>query len=288
MESKEDSPDARRFLPTPWFAHWAGTERIVDGELSLAMPRPFEGERLVPKRDDEPKTSAFMRMAYSIGRRNLQWRVLELGSMHEMHGGVVLAPNFRFDEREQTAAQGSLALTLPLRRWWLVPVVGVGARADVTPLFLLGAELRSNRELRYGYTFGLETSGWTQDRGRIMAKARGLYRFSRWAALEEGLALGVWIGSDVGASVALQWFTAALQTPRERIAVYERVTLARGVAAPADGRPIDVGAWSADVACGFRYTIGQTYGIAAQADVGGQPSHYQRFGLELTFYGTLF
>src|SRR4051794_3903633 len=59
------SPDARRFHAPSSFAYWAGTERVLDGELSPAMPRPLEGVGLLPELDDHLSTTAYLRVARS-------------------------------------------------------------------------------------------------------------------------------------------------------------------------------------------------------------------------------
>jgi hypothetical protein len=288
VDEKAVSPDARRFLPAPWFAYWAGTERVFDGELSLATPRPLLREAFLPALDNELETSAFMRVGRSIGHRDLDWRLLELGSMHEIRGGAVLATSFRYDERETKTLQGFLALTVPIKKLWLVPIAGVGSDASVAPRFIVGTDLRSNRELSYGYTLGLEASGWSDDRARVMGKAGAVVRLVPGAALEESIALGAWTGPAASGEVAVRWMTAGLQNLGDRAAVYERVTVARGVPSLAPGRPPETVAWSGDVACGFRYAIASTYGFVVQADIGALPERYRRYGIELTLYATLF
>ncbi len=282
------SPDARRFVPSPLLAYWAGTERVFEDELSPAAPRPLDRGKLLPALDDDPKTTAIMRGAASLGPGHETWQVLELGSMHEIEGGSVLSVHFRVDEREKRAEQGFVMLTLPVEKLWLVPVVGLGAGGDFSPNLVVGNEVRSNRELPYGYAIGFETSRWTHHRDRIMAKAAGVYRISPNVALEERVAIGGWSGQQTGDRVALQWTTAGLQALGSRTMLYERATLAHSPAAPVDGTRDDSYAWSVDMACGLRRSFSSIYGAVIQASFGSQPSRYERFGVDLTLYGTLF
>lgn len=282
------SPDARRFPAGPLLAYWSGTERILDGELSPAAPRQFARGMLLPGLDDAPKTTAFMRAAASRGRSGLDWQVLELGSMHEIQGGAVLSVNFRVDEREQRAEQGIVALSLPVEDLWLAPIVGFGAESDWAPTLVVGNELRSSRQSRYGYSLGFETSRWTHHRNRTVGKLAGVYRVGPRVALEERVAIGAWSGPRIDEHLALQWTSAALQSLSESTTLYERVTLARSIAGPRDGDSLQVLAWSVDTACSLRYAFSSTYAAVITADLGSQPSRYRRVGAELTLYGTLF
>ena len=283
------SPDARRFLAPSSFAYWAGTERVLDGELSPAMPRPLDAGKLLPALDDHLSTTAYVRAAHAaVRRRDVDWNLLELGSVHEVRGGASLGANFRVDARERTAVQGIGTLVLPMaNRFWLVPTVGVGARSDTAPELVFGVDLRSDREKRLGYAIGVEASRWTLDRTRVVGKAGAIYRVGPTAALEQRLAIGAWDGAGVGGDVAFQSTSAALQTFGDRFALYERVTLSNGLAAPIPSRA-QGSALSVDVAIGFRHLFASSYGFVAQVDLGGQQASYQRTGFELTFYGTVF
>jgi hypothetical protein len=282
------SPNARHFLYPPWFAYWAGTERLLEGELAPVSIRPLENGRLLPALDDKPHTSAFMRGVHTGGSNGLEWTLLELGSLHELQGGGVLATHFRLDERESRAEQGFVVLTLPIRRLRLVPLAGFGAKSDVTSRFVVGSELRSNREREYGFSGGFEVSGWTEDRHRLLGKVGGIYRLSSRAAIEERVAVGAWLGPRVGGDVAMHWISGHLQNFSKDLTMYERLTLARGVPAPSGPQRDDTSSWSLDVAVGSSYDISPNFGFALQVDAGTQPSRYRRMGVELTFYGTAF
>ena len=284
------SPDARRFLAPSSFTYWAGTERILDGELSPAAPRPFDGRGLLPALDDHLATVAYARAAHSAVRHgSADWNVLEIASLHDLRGGAVLGTNFRVDARERTAIGAIATLSVPMpMRLWLVPTVGIGAKSDTAPGFSAGTELRSDRTKPVGYTLGVEASRWTHDRTRALAKVGIVYRVASAATLEQRIGLGGWDGSQLGGDVAVYWTSAALQTLGDRIALYERVTLAQGAGPSVDGKAPDGRALSLDVAVAFRHALGASYGFALQGELGGQPGFYQRSGLELTLYGTLF
>jgi hypothetical protein len=288
------TPDARHFLAPPALAYWAGTERIFDGELSLAAPRAPAGNGFLPPLDDHLSTTTYLRAATAAGRTGGDANVLELSSLHDVRGGAVLGVGFRFDARARGAGQAvqgdaSLALPLPVRaRLWIVPTIGVGANTDFAPHALAGAELRSDRSKSLAYSVGVEASSWTLDRARALGTIGALYRIDRAVAVEERVSLGAWAGPRVGGELALRWTTAGLQTLGERSALYERVTLSRGPVAQADSSPPDRSAFSVDLAVGFRRTLVSSYGVIVQLDEGGQEGTYLRWGGELTLYGTLF
>lgn len=282
------APDARRFLAPPTFAEWAGPERVFDGELSLGQPRPLARGGLAPALDDQPRTYASARGAQSRGPRHLSWTLLELGTLHEVEGGAVLATSFRLDQREARAEQGGLLLALPLGRRWLAPKVGLGAGSPVAPGVVAGAELRSDRTRAVGHSVGLEAASFTEERRRLVGQVAGLYRLGPRAALEERLSLGGWVGPGVGGEVALRWIHAGLQRLGDRVALYERATLARGVAAPAPGAREAASAWSFDAVLGTRVAVTRRYGVSVQAEAGAQPSRYERLGVAAGLDAELF
>jgi hypothetical protein len=282
------TPDARRFLDPPALAYWAGTERTLEGELSLAAPRAPEGVGLLPALDDHLSTTTYLRAATAVVRHGVDANVLELSSVHDIRGGAVLGVGFRFDAREQSAVQGTASLTLPLpARLWLVPTLGFGANTEFAPQVLVGSELRSDRGKAFGYSVGFEASSWTDERARVLGTAGAVYRVSRGVALEERVGLGAWAGGGVSGDVAMRWITAALQTLGGGMALYERVTLARGPAAREGAARPTESALSADLAAGVRRSLGP-FGVSLQLDEGGQQGTYERWGGELTVYGTLF
>lgn len=282
-------PDSRRFYAPSAFAYWAGTERVLDGELSPAAPRPFEGVGLTPELDDHQSTTAYVRGATAVRHRDPTWNLLEVASLHDLRGGAVLGTNFRVDAREQTAISGLATLAVPLPRgFWVVPTLGVGGRTATSALFTSGAEVRTDRTKPVGYTLGVEATRWTFDRTRVLAKVGAVYRLAPAATIEQRVALGGWDGAEQGGDVAVQWTSAALQTFGERFALYERVTLAQGAALPVDGKLPDGRATSLDVALAFRHALWTSYGFVLQGDMGAQQGRYQRTGLELTLYGALF
>jgi hypothetical protein len=283
------SPDARSFLAPSPFAYWAGTERILDGELALASPRPVQGSGFLPAPDDHLHTSAYLSESTSYVPGDKSWSVVELSSLHDLRGGAVLGVNFRVDARTQTALQGIATVVLPLPRgFWLVPTLGAGADSDVAPQVVFGTEARSDRSKPLGYMVGVEGSRWTYDRTRVVGKLGAIYRLSDAAAIEERVALGAWDGPRIAGDLAVQWISAARQTLDDRTALYERATLTRGLAMPATGTAPDRSAFSADFSMGVRRNLVSSYGFAVQLDGGAQESTFRRFGGELTLYGTLF
>ncbi len=285
------TPDARKFLAPGPFSYWAGTERVADGELSIATPRAAEGDGFLPPLDDHLSTTTYLRGTTAVVRGARDVNVLELSSLHDIQGGAVLGVAFRLDARDQTAAQGNVTAALPLpsrSRWWLVPSIGVGAGADFASVVIGGAEVRSDRSKPLGYSFGVEGSGWSRDRARVLGSAAVIGRVGRGVALEERIALGAWAGPDVGGELALRWTSAALQNVGTRAALYERVTFARGPGLEADLKQSTAAASSLDIALGFRHSIGASYGVALQLDEGAREGAYQRWGGELTLYGVLF
>jgi hypothetical protein len=287
-DQKAVSPDARRFMATPSFAYWAGTERVFDGELALATPRPLSAGQLLAAPDDELRTSAFARAARSAGRDGLDWRLLELGSMHDIRGGAVLGTSFRYDEREEKAVQGFVALTVPVGTYWLVPTVGVGAGAAFAPELTAAAELRSPRDRRHGYAVGLEASTWARDRVRLLGTVALVLRLGRRAAIEQRVAAGAWAAPGSQRAFTGRWIVAAEQNLGERFALYQRVTATVGAPALVEDQSAGLHTWWGDAALGFRYSFASTYGAALQADAGFLPERTRRFGGELSVYGTLF
>ena len=281
-------PDAQRFFAPLPFAYWAGTERTMDGELSLAMPRPFEGGSLAPARDEHRSTTTYVRFAHSELRRNDAWNAIELTSLHDLRGGAVLGASFRGDAREHTAVQGIATLTLPVtERIILVPTIEAGARSDVVPELAGGFEMRIDRRSSRGYTLGTEVSRWTNERTRTLWKIGSVHRLSRTVAIEERVAIGVWAGQHVIGDFAMQWIGAALQSLGTHVALYERVTFARGAALPIAPAPVDHSALSLDLSVGARWSAG-AYGVVLQLDEGAQEGRYARWGVDLTLYSVLF
>jgi hypothetical protein len=283
------SPDARSFLAPSPFAYWAGTERILDGELALATPRPVQGSGFLPAPDDHLHTSAYLSESTSYVSGEKSWNVVELSSLHDLRGGAVLGMNFRVDARTQTALQGIVTVALPLPRgFWLLPTLGAGADSDVAPQVIFGAEARSDRSKPLGYMVGVEGSSWTYDRTRVVGKVGAIYRLSDAAAIEERVALGAWDGSRVAGDLAVQWISAARQILDDRTALYERATLTRGLAMPPTGMAPDRSTFSTDFSIGVRRNVVSSFGFAVQLDGGAQESTFHRFGGELTLYGTPF
>ncbi len=281
------SPDARRYLPAPTFSHWSGAERTFEGELSPAQPRPMS-DGLLPALTDELETSAFTRGAYSHGPEPT-WRLLELSSMHEVEGGSVLAANFRFDERETRAVQGALALTLPLDELWLVPLIELGAGSSVAPRLRFANEVRSNREVDVGYSFGFEGSEWSLGRRRMLAKVGIIARVLPTVAVEQRVLVGVWRGPGVDGDLALQAISAATQRMSDGLSLYERVTLSRRAPALHAGPVLpDVSDWSVDAGVGVHYSPAETWGVVLASDFGWRRQDYSRVGVELTLYTLLF
>jgi len=287
-DQREVAPGARRFLAPPTFGEWAGAERVLDGELSLGQPRPQASGGLAPALDDQPRTHASLRGAQSRGPRHLSWNLIELGALHELESGAVLATSFRLDQREERAEQGWLLLARPWGRRWLVPAVGFGAGSPAVPGVVAGAELRSDRTRAIGHAIGLQAASFPEERRRFLGQVAGLCRLGPRAALEARVALGAWTGPDVGGDVALRWLHAGLQRLGERVALYERATLARGLAAPAPGAREVASAWSFDAVLGTRVAVTRRYGVSVQAEAGAQPSRYERLGVAAGLDAELF
>jgi hypothetical protein len=289
-ERKPLSPDARRFLAPSPFAHWAGTERVLDGELSIATPRPLSGDGFLPALDDHLSTTSYLGLSSAyVPALRASWNALELASLHDLDGGAVLGTSFRVDARAQTAVQASATLALPLpRRLWLVPSIGVGAHTVFAPELQVATEVRSDRGKPLGYSAGIETSSWMYDTARIMARAGAIYRVTPAVALEQRLALGMWDGPRLRGSLAVRWISAALLSLGAHAALYERVTLTRGPVFPVDGTRPERAALSSDVAIGFRRAFGASYGIVLEVDEGAQEGGYPRWGADLTLYAVLF
>lgn len=284
------TPDARRYLAPPVLSYWAGTERVTDGELSIAPPRPPEGRGFLPALDDHLSTTSYLRGVSAFDRHGGLAHLFELSSLHDIRGGAVLGVSFRYDARDQSAVGGDATVAMPLPdRMWLVPTLGVGAGAYFAPLVVGDVELRSDRSRPLGASLGIEGSSWVGERERVLGTVGGIYRASRIAAFEERIGVGAWAWPGIGRELALRWITAALQTLDDRTALYERVTLARGAAAPSASSLLpQYCAMSTDVALGVRQTLVSPYGIAVELDEGGQQGTYERLGVALTLYGTLF
>ncbi len=284
------SPEAREFLAPPSFAYWAGTERITTGELSLATPRPWVDGALLPALDDHLSTTAYVRYQRSrvAGRGGAtDWSLVELSTLQDIKGGPVLGLTFRADVREATALGAIAMLVYPVSNFVVVPTLAVSAGSDTAPTEEAALEVRSNPHATHDYSIGVDVSGWTDDRVRVLGKLGAVRRLSPWFALETNLAVGAWQGASVGGDAALQVVVAALHTLTRRIALYERVTVARGPAYRPNPALPNTSAYSVDAAVGVRWSAGKSYGFTLEANGGGQES-YTRAGLELTAYSTLF
>jgi hypothetical protein len=282
-------PDARQFVAPSAFAYWAGTERIMDGELSLAPPRPWLEKSLLPELDDHLSTTAYARYVHSgLVRGRPDWNLVELASLHDITGGAVLGITLRADVRATTAVQAVTTLVVPLpRRLVFVPTLSLGAGSDTTPLGSAAMAFRLDDTAMRDYSVGVEVSDWTYDRWRVLGKLGTLHRLSTVFAIEGYLGVGAWAGPVVGGDAALQVILAALQTLSPRFDLYERATFARGAAYQTGTAPPVNSAYSVDVAAGVRWKGSKSYGFTLAADGGGQLS-YKRWGLELTAYGMLF
>jgi hypothetical protein len=280
---------ARRFLEPAHVSYWAGTERVMDGELALVGPRPFDARGLLPAPDDHPVTTTYLRGDVSARSRARASELAELSSLHELRSGGVLGVTFRVDAREVTALQATASFAQPLpESSWLVARAGVGAYAPFASVGEVAAELRSDRSKALGYTLGVDASTWTVDRRRVLSVAGVVARIAPTVALEERVDVGGWIGPGVDGELALRSTSAALQTLGPRTALYERVTLARGALASTSDPPAPGSALSVDVSLGARRMLGRTWGLALEIDEGGQEGTYRRGGAAVTLYGTLF
>jgi hypothetical protein len=283
-------PDARQFLAPPTSAYWAGTERLADGELSLAPPRPWLDSSLLPAKDDHLSTTGYARYGYSqLFSQKPGWNLLEIASLHDLKGGAVLGVAFRADMRATTAVEARGTFAIPLR-WgvFLLPSVALGTGSDTSPVVTSTLEGRmiDDMSLR-SYSVGIEASGWSYDRARVLGKLGTLHRLSRTFAMEGHIGVGAWAGPLMGGDVALQVVAAAMQELNGRLGLYERATFARGAAYQVGAALPDESAYSVDVAAGLRWKGSEKYGFTLAADGGGQLS-YKRIGLEVTAYGTLF
>ena len=282
--------DAKRFFAPPTSTYWAGSERIQNGELSVAMPRPLEpGRSLAPAPDDHLSTTAFLRGSYTRNDRHADAEGLTLTSVHDLPGGATASATFGVESRDRTAIEGLAKATIPMPGRGglvLVPSLGVGGGGDFAPLVLTGLELWTDRRKWFGGTALAEVTTWTHDRTRVLGEVAGLARLHSRVAIEQRVALGAWAGDRVGGEVAFRWTSAALQDLGHAYALYERITLTRGlVATRAPSIPFE-SAFSSDLAVGLRRAFGP-YGIVFQAFEGGQATIDRRRGVELTLYGTL-
>lgn len=277
-------------LPPPSFAYWSAAERTQSGELTLAAPRRFDGDTLAPLRDDKRSTTAFLQGFYARTAAGSDADGFSLVSIHDLPASATMSTNFHVDSRERTAISGVGKATLPLpgrAHVHLVPTLGVGAGGDFDPLVITGVELWTDRRQPVGATVLTEVTRWTHDRTRVLGELAALERFGRRVALEQRVAVGVWAGSEVAGEAALRITSAALQELGRGFGLYERATLSRGLI-PTTKSPVPTeGRLATDLSLGVRRTFGK-YGIAVQMFQGAQAKHYERWGGELTVYGTLF
>ncbi len=291
IHEKVLSPDARRFYAPGALSSWAGTERVIGGELSVAAPRPPEGEGFLPALDDHLSTTSYLQASHAFVRRYADANVVELSSLHDFQGGTVANVLFRGDARVGTGLQGGLSASIPLGSTWFVPTFLLGSGSDDAANLLGGVELRGDRSKSLGYSLGVEASRWSYDRSRILGTIGMVLRVTGTTALEQRLSLGAWSGGALDGDVAARWMLAALQT-YSWVTLYERVTLARGATPALSGAdtsiPPDASAWSIDLSLAARRMLSEQYGLVLQADEGGQQGTYRRFGLELAVYGALF
>ncbi len=283
----EETAEARSYVPPPTFSYWSGTERTQSGELSIAAARPFEGGGLAPARDTSRTTTTYVRGAYAGNRNRNDAQVLELASVHDLPAAATGSVRFIVDARATTAITGQGRATIPWPRApgvYVVPSLGVGNGAHFSPLALADVELWTDRRKSYGATFGAEVTRWTHDRTRALAEVAALARLSGRVTVEQRFAIGAWAGPRVGGEVAVRSISASLEELPHRWALYQRVTLARGLVDPAASIVPSESAVSVDFAVALRRALGP-YGVLLQGNAGGQTGHYARWGLELALYG---
>jgi hypothetical protein len=283
------SPDARRFLVLSGFSYWAGTERVSDGELSIAPPRPSQGAGFLPALDDHLSTTTYLRAVAVPARGAPSANLFELASLHDVHGGAVLGIDFRFDARDQSAVEGGATLALPLPAgYWFVPSFALGEGASFAPQLQASAELRSDRSKPFGYSVGAEGSTWSERRARVLVTGAVVAHVAKRVALEGRIAAGAWSGVDPSGLLTLRSTFAAVQELGLRSALYQRVTLAHGPTPNIGSSGGEAAESSVDLAFGVRHAFGKAYGFALQLDEGAQQRAYTRAGVELTLYGVLF
>jgi hypothetical protein len=284
------SADARQFVSHSIFSYFAGTERVTDGVLSLAPPRDWSDGTLLPAADDHLGGTGYAGYAHSGLLKGDAWNLFELSALQDLSGGSVLGLSFRVDERAAaTAIQAASTVTIPLqKRLFIEPTAEIGAGGDTAPVAggAIVGRLLDDTALR-DYRAGVDVSGWSYDRVRLLGKVGMMHRISRSVAVEGELAAGAWVGPLMGGDAALQVIVDALEDISARMGLYERATFARGAAYQASGALPDQGAYSVDLAVGLRWRITPAFGLVVAADAGGQPT-YQRWGLQVTLYGKLF
>jgi hypothetical protein len=285
--AKPFNPDAKRFLAPPAFSYWAGTERTRDGELSYALPRPLAEDSLLPAVDDHLGAAAYARYAHEgILKGGRDWNLAELDALQDLKAGAALGVHLRADARETTGVQGGFNAAIPIPLdLFLVPSFELGAGSDYVARAIGGAELHTDERAPRDYAFGVEGSGWSGGRARVLGKIGTLQRLSARFALEERVAAGAWVGPLMGGQAAVIWTSAAVQTMSERLALYERCTLTRG-AALTTAIPSQ-SAFFVDGVVGARWTTFKPYGLAIEAGGGGEISGYGRWEVAVTGYGNL-